>query len=232
MNINKHKVLATWVRAFFDAFSSGIIDNSQLPAEERRQPKNVKQSMLDHYERIAPAFFDAMFFPLAAMNFSYEEIERVVREAQQHGEDMQSLVHRACASDAFYEAMAAEYKRNFSSLLGGSCPSVADHFASYVRGEGGEGFDSDRAIELTVRVVMHAYVGGLRQSGCDAPRFRQATLYRLLLDAMNVLLGDVPADYSQCGENLTAMFVRACQSEHNFSVMTAEMDCTHGEIMG
>lgn len=117
MNIDKHKLLAALVRSFFDAFSSGIIDNSEMSATERRQPKNVKQLMLDHYEHIAPVFFDTMFFPLAAMNFKYEDIERVVRESQQRGDDMMALVRTACASDLLYESMVAEYKRNSPHFL-------------------------------------------------------------------------------------------------------------------
>ena len=49
---------------------------------------------------------------------------------------------------------------------------------------------------------------------------------------MNVLLLDGVADFSACGENLTAMFLKVCGSEHHFNVMTAEMDRTHHEIMG
>lgn len=172
MNTDKHKLLAALVRSFFDAFSSGVIDCAQGFIEERRQPKHVKRAMLDHYEQIAPAFFDTLFFPLATIHFSYEEMERVVREARQQGEDMMSLVRRACGSEAFYEALVAEYKRNFSALLEGACPSVADHLAACAKQQEGEGIDTDRAIELTVRVVMHAYARGLRVAGgqgCSLP---------------------------------------------------------------
>ncbi|EJX03246.1 hypothetical protein EVA_08648, partial [gut metagenome] len=114
----------------------------------------------------------------------------------------------------------------------GACPSVADHLAAHTQGRDDHGVDTDRAIELTVRVVMHAYARGLRVAGGQGAHFRQASLFRLLLDAMNVLLLDEVADYSDCRENLTAMFLKTCVSEHHFSVMTAEMDRTHQEIMG
>ena len=39
MEISKYKILAALVRSFFDAFSSGIIDNSDVAAEERRLTK-------------------------------------------------------------------------------------------------------------------------------------------------------------------------------------------------
>lgn len=231
MKVDKNRLLAALVRSFFDAFSSGVIDTGDAPAAERRKPKNVKQAMLEHYEHIAPAFLDTIFFPLAAMNFSYEEIARLVGEAKKRGDDMMALVKTACASDGLYETMVDEYKRNFSALLGGRCLTLADHFAARAGSTGGACFDSDRAIELTVRVVMHAYARGLRQTDNGIAKFSQPTLFRLLLDAMNVLLGDEAADYSDCGEDLSAMFMKVCRSEHNFSVMTAEMDRTHGEIM-
>ena len=234
MKVDKYKLLAALVRSFFDAFSSGIIDNSDADAKERRQPKNVKQAMLEHYGHIAPVFFDTIFFPLAAMNFSYADIERAVRAAQQRGDDMMALVKMACASDRMYDAMVAEYKRNFSALLGGRCASIADHLAAYTRQEADtvDALDSDRAIELTVRVVMHAYARGLKQTENGMAKFCQPTLFRLLLDAMNVLLGDTAADYTDCGEDLSAMFMKVCQTEHNFTVMTTEMDRVHNEIMG
>lgn len=234
MRISKSKTLAALVRSFFDAFSSGIIDCGAGEASERRQPKNVKQALLEHYEQIAPVFLDTIFFPLAAMNFSYDDIERVVREAQRDGGDMMALVKTACASDALYEAMAAEYRRNFSALLGGRCTPVADHLAGYARrqdGRDGE-VDSDRAIELVVRVVMYAYARGLRRASADGkPSLRQTTLFRLLLDAMNVLLLDEAASFDDCGDDLAGMFLKVCRSEHNFTVMTSEMDRTYDELV-
>lgn len=234
MKIDKYKLLAALVRSFFDAFSSGIVDNSEVQDAERRLPKNVKQSMLEHYEHIAPVFFDTMFFPLAAINFEYEDIERVVRESQQRGDDMMALVKTACASQQLYDAMVAEYKRNFTSLLGGRCAAVADHLNNYTRqsGETLNGVDSDRAIELVVRVVMYAYARGLRQSAKQTKQsLRQTTLFRLLLDAMNVLLLEEAADFGGCGEDLAQMFHLVCLNDHNFTVMTAEMDRTYDELV-
>lgn len=250
MKVNKYKVLATLVRSFFDAFSSGIIDNtaadkSATPAD-RHTPKAVKQMMLDHYEHIAPVFMDTMFFPLAAMNYEYSDIERVVREAQQRGDDMMALVRTACGDEAYYNAMVEEYKRNFSMLLAGRYLSNADHLEGYVRKAEAEteaSVDSDRAIELTVRVVMFAYVRGLRQTG-EGARFdrsvhlgqvhplRGATLFRLMLDAMNILLLDEAVDFADAeAADLASLFLKVCQTQHNFTVMTDEMDRTYSELM-
>lgn len=252
------------VRSFFDAFSHGVIESQMEDRNEKTTPQSVKKLMLEHYEHIAPAFFDTMFFPLAAMNYKYEDIAALAREAQQRGDDMMALVRTACGNDAYYNAMVEEYKRNFSMLLAGRYLSNADHLEGYVRKAEDEteaSVDSDRAIELTVRVVMFAYVRGLRQTG-EGARFdrsvhlrqvhplgedarsdrsvhlgqvhplRGATLFRLMLDAMNILLLDEAVDFADAeAADLASLFLKVCQTQHNFTVMTNEMDRTYSELM-
>lgn len=234
------------MRSFFDAFSHGVIESQVEDRNEKTTPQSVKKLMLEHYEHIAPAFFDTMFFPLAAMNYKYEDIAALAREAQQRGDDMMALVRTACGNEAYYNAMVEEYKRNFSMLLAGRYLSNADHLEGYVRKAKEEteaSVDSDRAIELTVRVVMFAYVRGLRQTGEDARSdrsvhlgqvhpLRGATLFRLMLDAMNILLLDEAVDFADAeAADLASLFLKVCQTQHNFTVMTNEMDRTYSELM-
>ena len=234
------------MRSFFDAFSHGVIESQVEDPKEKTTPQSVKKLMLEHYEHIAPAFFDTMFFPLAAMNYKYEDIAALAREAQQRGDDMMALVRTACGNEAYYNAMVEEYKRNFSMLLAGRYLSNADHLEGYVRKAEAEteaSVDSDRAIELTVRVVMFAYVRGLRQTGEDARSdrsvhlgqvhpLRGATLFRLMLDAMNILLLDEAVDFADAeAADLASLFLKVCQTQHNFTVMTDEMDRTYSELM-
>lgn len=234
------------MRSFFDAFSHGVIDSQVEDPKEKTTPQSVKKLMLEHYEHIALAFFDTMFFPLAAMNYKYEDIAALAREAQQRGDDMMALVRTACGDEAYYNAMVEEYKRNFSMLLAGRYLSNADHLEGYVRKAEDEteaSVDSDRAIELTVRVVMFAYVRGLRQTGESARSdqsvhlgqvhpLRGATLFRLMLDAMNILLLDEAVDFADAeAADLASLFLKVCQTQHNFTVMTDEMDRTYSELM-
>lgn len=234
------------MRSFFDAFSHGVIESLVEDRNEKTTPQSVKKLMLEHYEHIAPAFFDTMFFPLAAMNYKYEDIAALAREAQQRGDDMMVLVRTACGDEAYYNAMVEEYKRNFSMLLAGKYLSNADHLEGYVRKAKEEteaSVDSDRAIELTVRVVMFAYVRGLRQTGEGACSdrsvhlrqvhpLRGATLFRLMLDAMNILLLDEAVDFADAeAADLASLFLKVCQTQHNFTVMTNEMDRTYSELM-
>lgn len=233
--IDKYKVQAALVRSFFDAFSHGVIESQVEDPKEKTTPQSVKKLMLEHYEHIAPAFFDTMFFPLAAMNYKYEDIAALAREAQQRGDDMMALVRTACGDEAYYNAMVEEYKRNFSMLLAGRYLSNADHLEGYVRKaevETEASVDSDRAIELTVRVVMFAYVRGLRQTKKEGKQPNQATLLRLMLDAMNILLLDEAVDFADAeAADLASLFLKVCQTQHNFTVMTDEMDRTYSELM-
>lgn len=233
--IDKYKVQAALVRSFFDAFSHGVIESQVEDPKEKTTPQSVKKLMLEHYEHIAPAFFDTMFFPLAAMNYKYEDIAALAREAQQRGDDMMALVRTACGDEAYYNAMVDEYKRNFSMLLAGRYLSNADHLEGYVRKAEDDteaSVDSDRAIELTVRVVMFAYVRGLRQTKKEGKQPNQATLFRLMLDAMNVLLLDEAVDFADAeAADLASLFLKVCQTQHNFTVMTDEMDRTYSELM-
>lgn len=223
------------MRSFFDAFSHGVIESQVEDRKEKTTPQLVKKLMLEHYEHIAPAFFDTMFFPLAAMNYKYEDIAALAREAQQRGDDMMALVRTACGDEAYYNAMVEEYKRNFSMLLAGKYLSNADHLEGYVRKAKEEteaSVDSDRAIELTVRVVMFAYVRGLRQTKKEGKQPNQATLFRLMLDAMNILLLDEAVDFADAeAADLASLFLKVCQTQHNFTVMTNEMDRTYSELM-
>ena len=262
--IDKYKVQAALVRSFFDAFSHGVIESQMEDRNEKTTPQSVKKLMLEHYEHIAPAFFDTMVFPLAAMNYKYEDIAALAREAQQRGDDMMALVRTACGDEAYYNAMVEEYKRNFSRLLAGRYLSNADHLEGYVRKAKEEteaSVDSDRAIELTVRVVMFAYDRGLRQT-VEGARFdrsvqlgqvhplgenarsdrsahlrqvhplRGATLFRLMLDAMIILLLDEAVDFADAeAADLASLFLKVCQTQHNFTVMTDEMDRTYSELM-
>ena len=232
-NIDKYKLLGVMIRGFFAAFPSGIIDSTVTDAKEKFRPQTVKKAMLEHYEHISEAFHDTLFFPIAVMNFSYSDMERMVTEAKRDGLTMLELVQKVCADDALYEALKAEYRRNFSLLLTGRYASAASHLRDYTRCTGdSEPVPADKAIRLTVRTVMTAYAKGLRYAGKGKTSLHQASVFRLLLDAMSVLLGDAPVEFTDAdGSDLGRLFMKACRSEHNFEVMTSEMDDVYGMLV-
>ena len=167
------------------------------------------------------------------MNYEYSDIDRVVRKAQQRGDDMMALVRTACADDAMYEAMVSEYKRNFGNLLSGRFASNAEHLEAYTRGGNEDDtIATERAVELTVRVVMFAYARGMRQNAKGKVQLRQATLFRIMLDAMNVLLNDEAVGVDDAdASDLGTLFLKVCHTQQMFTAMTDEMDRTYDELV-
>ena len=49
--INSYKAVAALTRAFFEAYTNGILDGSTEAnnKEDKRSPQAVKQAMLEHY---------------------------------------------------------------------------------------------------------------------------------------------------------------------------------------
>lgn len=230
--IGKYKVQAALVRGFFGAFVAGIVDGKGIEAGGHRDPRKVKEAMADHYDIVAAEFDDTLFYPLARLNYALDEVESELRKAVAAGAAMGDLVRMACRTGAAYDAMVAEYRRNYGALLGGRVPSVAEHLQQYVRGEDEDGVESDVAITLLVRTSMLSYAGGLRRSGGGGARLRQSTLFRLMLEALSTLLHDnAPSLDDMGGEaSLGDIFMRVCVTEHNFDVMTETMDSTYGEL--
>lgn len=230
--IEKYKLLGVMIRGFFEAFASGIIDSEGTDAKEKFLPKTVKRVMLEHYEQISEAFHDTLFYPIAVMNFDYAEVERMVTEAHQQGTSMLELVQQVCADEQMYAALKAEYIRNFSLLLNGRFASAATHLDSYTRCEGEPSFVSTaNAIRLTVRTVMTAYAKGLRYAGKGKTSLHQASIFRLLVGAMQVLLSDEVVTIDDAdGSNLAQLFMKVCHTEQNFDAMTSAMDDVYGML--
>ena len=61
--------------------------------------------------------------------------------------------------------------------------------------------------------------------------FRPQTNFEML-DAMNILLLDEAVDFADAeAADLASLFLKVCQTQHNFTVMTNEMDRTYSELM-
>ena len=53
-----------------------------------------------------------------------------------------------------------------------------------------------------------------------------------MLNAMNILLLDEAVDFADAeAADLASLFLKVCQTQHNFTVMTNEMDRTYSELM-
>lgn len=228
--ISKHKVLASMIRSFFGAYTAGIIDSHVTDIYEKHKPQTIKKVMLEHYEQISVAFHDILFYPIAHINYTEEEITRCLQDNYKEGTTMIELVQLACKTDEMHKAMIAEYKRHFESLLQGHIPTASEHEKAYIRG--GDSMETSDAIKLVVRIVMTSYSKGVKQSGKADATLHQPSILKLTLDAMNVLLSDEEADsiLPESDGGLAGMFYKACKKQEYFQLMTEAMDKAYGTI--
>lgn len=231
---DKYQFLAAVVRAFFSSFTAGIIDCHVKEAKEKGSPRTVKRVMIDHYEEIADNFNEIVFLPLAVANRREAEMERIVKECAAAHDDMQTLIRKILPTQAMYNAMVAEYKRNFQALLQGVIPPMQNHLADYTRGKGKPSVvDTPIAIRLLVRTTMKAYARGIRRGGTGKKSLHQPTLYRLLFEAMVTLLHSDASEATPTHDifSLGALFLRACRTKENLDAMMDEMNATYEELV-
>lgn len=132
--IRKDKVLAAIVRTFFKYFVTGIIETQcNADINERLNPKNIKETMLQHYENISKYFNKEVFFAIFRINYGQEEMERQLRSFMNDTTTDMDLVKFACRTEEFYQMMINEYKRNFEMLLLGHLETDEEHEKNYTR---------------------------------------------------------------------------------------------------
>lgn len=232
--IDKYKLLAALVRGFFEAYASGIIDCHVKEPAEKYRPQTIKRVMLEHYEHIADAFHNTLFYPIATLNFTYKEVKAIVVEKGKEKASMYELIKRVCATEEMYQAMVEEYKRNFGLLLSGHYSSLQDHLQNYTRQSGkAETVDTERGIRLVVRTVMTAYAKGIRAGGTGKASLHQPTVFRLILDSVPALVYDQPASKDTAKEqsDLGGLFLKACRTKRNMDITIDEMEQTYGELV-
>lgn len=228
--IAKNRVMAALVRAYFEAFSNGVMDGKGLSPEEKQKASCVKQTMLEYYESVAQVFHEVMLYPIASLNYSFEELEKVLSSTDGNTMQAQQLMAIICKTPELYEAMVEEYKRNFMKLLQGGKYTVAEHLKMYTKANIEEPVDSDLAIRSAVAVVMRAYAGGL--SLVKSSAFRQATVLRVLMSAMSALFyGTIEIEATpKDATELHSVFMKVCGTAHNVDVMINEMNALMAEI--
>lgn len=224
MEIRKDRAMAALVRSFFEAFANGVMDGKGLTPDEKQQPRIVKQTMLENYDKVAEVFHEVMVQPIASLSYSFEELAEALRSAGENTISAERLMQVACKSRSLHSAMVEEYKRNFMKLLQGGKYTVAEHLSLYTRCGGAGLVDGDTAIRSAVASVIKGYAGGMGLT--EGVRLRHATILRLMMGAMSVLLkGTVePSPVPEGTSELGSMFLKVCGTSHNVTVMANEMD--------
>lgn len=159
--VSKDRVLAAIVRTFFKYFITGVIESQHGEASpERYEPRCVKQTMLNYYEKIAPAFNNEAFYSIFRMNYDEEELESVLSENITSTTSLMDLVRLVCRTDEFYSAMVSEYKRNFELLLCGRIAIHDEYERDYARCPSAGCMDADKAESIINRMASNAYECG------------------------------------------------------------------------
>ena len=156
--IGKDIVIAATVRAFFKYFVTGLLEaQTDVDIQERFEPKNIKRTMLNHYERISKLFNQEAFYAISRMNYEADEIEPLLKDFVTEATTDIDLVRFACKTDEFHQTLVAEYKRNFINLLDGRIETQDEHVNAYTRcPEIGE-MDTDTAENIVNRMASRAY---------------------------------------------------------------------------
>ena len=143
--INSYQAVASFVRAFFEAYARGIMDAAigGDDFKKKNDPKEIKQMMLEHYGEVNQYFFDIMFSTLVRLNYKSADeandrmkknFESMKKADPSFEPTMLDYLRIACKSNPLYNAMEAEYKRNFTWLLQGKFTTIEEHLRDYTHG--------------------------------------------------------------------------------------------------
>ena len=169
--IGKDIVIAATVRAFFKYFVTGLLEaQTDVDIQERFEPKNIKRTMLNHYENISKLFNQEAFYAMSRMNYEAEEIEPRLKDFITPQTTEMELVRFACRTDEFYQTMVAEYKRNFMNLLSGHIETQDEHVNSYTRCPDIGEMDTETAESIVNRMASNAYELGKTHQAQHKPK--------------------------------------------------------------
>lgn len=166
--IPKDLVLAAVVRTFFKYFTAGVLETqSGGNTLDRYEPRNVKQTMLSHYEKIATVFNEEAFYAIFRMNYEEAEMESVLRNFVTKTTRQIDLVRLACRTNELYSAMIAEYKRNFELLLCGRIATAEEPRQAFTHCPGAGNISREKAESIITALANNAYSRG-RDLSCGA----------------------------------------------------------------
>jgi hypothetical protein len=230
--VNSYQATAALMRAFFEAFGTAIVD-SKYPGDdfnEKNNPSNIKQAMLEHYEEIGNYFMDIMLPTLIRLNYSDEEKveEDMLKLSHEKQISIQDYLKFACKTTKLYEATVNEYKRNMELLLGGMFSTIQEHLEQYTKGIQLAAIDEPIAIQLMVRTIMKAYAAGIRTVKNSKLNLNQITILRLLLINTNILINNRTFEHE--GDDLIKLFEEACGNETNINVLFNTLEDMYKEL--
>ncbi len=223
-NINNYRAVAALVRGFFEAFARGIIDAScdHDDFKIKDNPTCVKEIMKDHYEEISHHFLESVFLAVCRLNYKdFEEVEQALpAESTVFGNDFEQYLRVACKTQKLFDALKAEYRRNFEYLLIGKFTTLEEHVRDYTHGVLISKYaDNAMAIHLLVRVIVKAYTAGLKSEAAYKgitlpPSLQLASVHAILIKNVNILINETPLTSDLDDPN--ALVMEACGGKEEY----------------
>ncbi len=216
-------------RGFFHAFFAGQADGLH-PEKRKLSPKELKQVVTAHYEKLAGYFVSIMFPILIRLN--YHDLETVTEDMKKrhfsNNTSPKLLLRYACGSKEEYEVVTAEYKAQLHYLLEGRHQPITDYLQKTQDIMADDSVEVPLAIRSMVRVLMQSYALGMNISASEVKAMHQTTIYRLMLQGMNTLLHETEVIYE--AENLELMFRKVSLNSDNFETLMNEMNEAYEDL--
>ena len=212
------------IRAFFDGFTNGVIDANNLEQDERQTLIKV---LLNVYDKISEHYAMVLLPILGVIH--HKSLEQLQRELdairQQDDADVTSYFKVVCREEGTYEAMVDDYKANFEALLKGVTLKtqhciLPNETSSVTYTKTNE----EQNIRLLVRTVLRAYRSGL-QTKPALQQFKQATLIRMLLDNVDLLVNGKPtiANHVDNAVDIHELFLAVVHTKERYNVVQEEL---------
>ena len=212
------------IRAFFDGFTNGVIDTNNLKQDERQ---TLIKALLNVYDKISEHYAMVLLPILGVIH--HENLEQLQRELdaqrQQGDADVTAYFKVVCREEGAYEAMVDDYKANFEALLKGATLKtqhcvLSNEISSVTYTKTNE----EQNIRLLVRTVLRAYRSGL-QTKPDSQQFKQATVIRMLLDNVDLLVNGKPtiADHVDNAVDIHELFLAVVHIKERYNVVQEEL---------
>lgn len=228
--INIFPAMAAMIRGFFEAFTRGIID-----AENRdydiSNPRDVSQAIMGYTDRLADNFASVLFSAIARLTYSdTAELQLSLRQMFPDGKatDVKALMHLCCRYDDVYEAMTAEYRRNFTLLIGGHIASAEEHLEEYTRGSRPACIDQPTALAILTRTVVLSYAHGVHACPTGRQSLQHDSIYPMVFEMANILLNERPLPKRL--QSVNELTKAACGTQANINNVLNTMEDTMRQL--
>jgi len=208
--INTGNALSTFIRAFFEAFTTGVLD-AKGDIGLITNAKVVKADMLNYYQLINQYFCRELYAAIARLNYNNDnEIEQaLMRNHCAAAHDVVRMLQVVCRYDDVYQLLVNEYKRNFQYLLEGRIAGIGEHLNERDHISRTSNLSIDTVLAMLIHIVVKSYAAGVECANTDIKAIRQSSVVIISLGMTNLLLNEHPLTM-KADTDLDDLFAMAC----------------------